>query len=349
MKGIRLENREIGPGAPCFCVAEIGINHNGEVDLAKQMIEAAASAGADGVKFQNYRTEDFILDRTLTYQYRSQGREVIEAQYDLFKRCELTRMELAELKNFSDRSGIIFHSTPTSKEGIADLVALGVPLLKNGSDFLTNLPLIRAMGRTGLPTVLSTGMATLAEIDEAIQTFRETGNNQVILLHCISAYPAPSRAVNLRRIPALSTIFSCPVGFSDHTMGISAAIGAVVLGACWVEKHFTIDKSLPGPDQYLSANPAELRALIEAIRTVEKCLGDASMGLTAAEANSRRSFRLSCVALERMPAGHRLLQDQIAFHRPGIGLPPKAIDWIVGRRLRHDVERGKVLTFDDFV
>ena len=348
MTGIRLGNREIGPGAPCFCVAEIGINHNGDVELAKKMIEAAARAGADAVKFQSYRTEDFIFDRALTYEYFSQGKPVIESEYDLFKRCELTRKALGELKSYSDSFGLLFHSTPTSKSGIEDLINLGVPLLKNGSDYLTNLPLIRAMGHTGLPTVISTGMATLAEIDDAVRTFRETGNNQLILLHCISAYPAPPEEVHLRKIPTLSAIFGCPIGFSDHTVGVAAAIGAVVLGACWVEKHFTLDKNLPGPDQSLSADPGELIALVEAVRTLEKCLGSGCMSSTAAEGDGRQRFRLSCVVIENLPPGHVLSEHDVAFNRPGNGLPPKAIEWIVGRRLRHEIKPGKVLALDDF-
>ena len=348
MTRICLRNRLIGPGTPCFCVAEIGINHNGDLELAKQMIEAAAQAGADAVKFQNYRTEDFILDRTLTYEYFTQGKRALESQYDLFRRCELSRTDLSELKSTCDRLGILFHSTPTSKAGIEDLAALGVPVLKNGSDFLTHLPLIRAMGQTGLPTVLSTGMAALSEIDDAVQAFCETGNDQFILLHCVSAYPAPPEEVHLRKIPALSAIFACPVGFSDHTVGISAAIGAVVLGACWVEKHFTLDKTLPGPDQHLSADPQEFRALIEAIRTVEKCLGASGWGATAAEGKGRQQFRLSCVAVKGLPAGHRIAEDEIGFRRPGIGLSPKVVDWIVGRRLKREVEAGRILTFEDF-
>ncbi|NEO02835.1 MAG: N-acetylneuraminate synthase, partial [Moorea sp. SIO3I7] len=322
--------------------------HNGDLELAKKTIDAAVEAGADAVKFQNYRTEDFISNRNLTYEYFSQGRRVIEAQYDMFKRCELTPEFLQGLKEYCDLRGIGFHSTPTSKAGIDNLVRLGSPLLKNGSDYLTNLPLITYMGQTGLPTVLSTGMATLAEIDDAVRAFRATGNNQLILLHCTSAYPTPEEEVHLRKIPTLEAAFGCLVGFSDHTKGCIAAVGAVALGACWLEKHFTLDKNLPGPDHRFSADPFELKALVEAIRSIEKNLGTAGVGPTATELENRQSFRLSCVAAHELPIGHRLVNSDISFRRPGTGLPPKAQDWLVDRTLKRGVASGHIFQPEDF-
>jgi len=227
---ITVGDQTIGNGMPCFLVAEVGINHNGDLNLAKQTIDAAVAAGADAVKFQNYRTEDFINDKSLTYEYISQGNSIIESQYEMFKRCELTKETLRELKDYCESLNVNFHSTPTSKSGIQDLVEIGALILKNGSDYLTNLPLIRSMGESGLPTVLSTGMATLAEIDDAVRTFRSTGNNQLALLHCTSSYPTPPEEVNLRKIASLASAFGCPVGFSDHTDGIISALGAVALG-----------------------------------------------------------------------------------------------------------------------
>ena len=347
MSMIRVGTHEIGPGAPCFLVAEIGINHNGDLDLAKRMIDAAARAGAAAVKFQNYRTEDFISDRSLTHRYVSQGRSVVEPQYDLFKRCELTRESLLELKRHSDRCGTLFHSTPTSEEGIRDLVAIGVPVLKNGSDYLTHLPLIRAMGKTGLPTVLSTGMATPEEIGDAARVFRETGNDQLILLHCTSSYPTPSAEAHLRKIPTLAATYKCLAGFSDHTEGTEAVVGAVVLGACWIEKHFTLDKNLPGPDHRFSADPAEFEALVKAVRKMEQELGDPRLGPTSTEAQSRLDYRLSCVAARPLPEGHALTEGDLAFRRPGTGLPPAQAASLVGRRLKRAVEAGRVIELGD--
>lgn len=348
MRRIEIGSSIIGEGKPCFVVAEIGINHNGSLELARETIDAAVAAGADAVKFQHYRTEDFISDRSLTLAYESQGTPVVESQYDLFKRCELDFASLRELKAYGDRRGAVFHSTPTSAEGVRELVEIGVPVLKNGSDFLTNLALVRTMARTGLPTVLSTGMATLAEIDDAVRAFRDEGSAPLLLLHCVSSYPTPAEEVHLRRIPVLGAAFDCLVGFSDHTWGNVAAVGSVALGACWIEKHFTLDKGLPGPDHRFSADPAEFRALVESVRTVEKNLGAAAIVPTPSEAIGRRDYRLSCVAARDLVAGHRLAESDIAFRRPGLGLPPKAADWLVGRRLGRDLQAGRVLLPADF-
>lgn len=348
MSAIRVGDRLLGEGYPSLVAAEIGINHNGDMELAHRMIDAAADAGADAIKFQNYRTEDFLSDRSLSYEYVSQGKTVVESQFDMFKRCELAPEHLRELREHCDRRGVLFFSTPTSQEGIDDLVRIGSPLLKNGSDYLVNLELIQAMARTGLPTVLSTGMATLAEIDDAVRAFRDAGGKDLIVLHCTSSYPTPPEDVHLRKIPALAAAFDCAVGLSDHTFGIVAAVGAVALGACFVEKHFTLDKNLPGPDHRFSADPAEFRALVGAVRALEKNLGQSRIGPTPSEEPGRRDFRLSCVAVRDLPAGHRLSEADIVFRRPGTGLPPRAAIWITGRRLARAVARGAPFGPEDF-
>lgn len=345
---IQFGSRPVGAGQPCFIVAEIGINHNGDMDLAHRAIDAAAAAGADGVKFQNYATEDFLADDRLTYAYQSQGREVVESQFAMFKRCELNTAQLAELKSHCDSKGVVFFSTPTSIHGVQDLVKLKAPLLKNGSDFLTNLDLIRAMAATGLPTVLSTGMATVGEIDDAAMVFREAGGRDLILLHCTSCYPTPPTDINLRRIPVLADTFGCLVGFSDHTEGTTAAVGAVVLGACFVEKHFTVDRNLPGPDHRFSSDAAEFSLLVRAIRMVEQAQGSPSLGPTPSEALGRRDFRLSCGTMLPLSAGTRLDASHIVFRRPGTGIPPKLRDAMVGLVLKRDVAPGHVFTWDDF-
>jgi N-acetylneuraminate synthase/N,N'-diacetyllegionaminate synthase len=333
----------IGPGSPCFVAAEVGLNHNGDLDLAHRLIDAAAEAGADGVKFQSYRTGDFLSDRTLTYEYESEGRVVRESQFDMFARAELTVEALVELRVHCDERGVVFFATPTSAEGVDDLVRSGAPLLKNGSDFLAHLPLIRAMARAGLPTVLSTGMATLAEVDDAVRTYRHAGGRDLILLHCTSSYPTPPEEVNLRALRTLATAFDCPVGLSDHTDGVVAAIGAVALGACFLEKHFTLDRTLPGPDHRFSSDPHELRALVDAVRAVEAALGSGDVRPTSSEAAGRRDFRLSCVSARDLAPDIALRADDIAFRRPGTGLPPSAVDWLLGRRLSRPLAAGTVI------
>ncbi len=348
MDTIAIENHILGKGHPCFIVAEVGINHNGDLDLAKESIRAAAKTGVDAVKFQNYRTEDFISDRTLTYEYISEGKTVVEPQYDMFKRCELTPEMLRELKTVCDECEVVFHSTPTGQSGIDELVKLGTGVLKNGSDYLLNLPLIRAMGETGLPTVLSTGMATVAEIDDAVRAFRETGNEKLILLLCTSSYPTPPDDVNLLQIQTLAQTFGCLAGFSDHTEGIVASVAAVTLGACFVEKHFTIDRSLPGPDHRFSSDPDEMKALVDAVRTCEKNLGNSRLGPTASEELGRRDFRLSCVAAKDLSEGHQLTEADVVYRRPGTGVPPGHAYLLFGRCLGTKVKAGDVLKPEHF-
>jgi len=331
-----------------FIVAEIGINHNGDMELARESIIAAAEAGADSVKFQNYRTEDFVADQNLLFEYRSQGKAIKESQYDMFKRCELSRDQLASLKETCDSVGVLFHSTPTSFEGIKDLQAIGCELLKNGSDYLTNLGLVRAMGETGLLTILSTGMATLSEIDEAVRTFRETGNQNLMLLHCTSSYPTPPEDVNLARIETLRSAFGVEVGFSDHTNGTIAAVGATVLGVRWIEKHFTLSRELPGPDHWFSMDPAELRVLVSSVREAEKMLGSSDIVPTPSEALGRRDFRLSCVAARDIEAGDRLASTDITFQRPGDGIPPAYADFFIGMCAKQLIPKGKQLKKEYF-
>ena len=347
ISSVVIGDREIGRGRPAYVVAEIGINHNGDMALARQCIDAAIGAGVDAVKVQNYRTEDFIADHSLTYEYVSQGRTVVEPQYDLFKRCELSPEDLAGLAEYCRHRGMGFHSTPTNVEGVRQLAALGVPVLKNGSDFLGHLPLIRAMGETGLPTVLSTGMATLADIDDAVRAFRETGNRQLVLLACTSCYPTPAEEVNLRRMPALAAAFGCPAGFSDHTEGTAAAVAAVALGACWIEKHFTLDRTLPGPDHRFSSDPREIAELVRMVRFAERALGESAIAPTAGEMAARQGFRLSCVTTSPLAEGTCLAATDIAFRRPGEGLPPSAVNQLIGRRLSRSLPAGHVLSNRD--
>lgn len=324
-----------------FLVAEIGINHNGDMNLAEEMIRAAARAGADAVKFQNYITEDFLTDDTLTYTYRSEGREVTESQFAMFKRCELRTADLFRLKACCDAEGVAFFSTPTSEAGIDALVEIGAAYLKNGSDYLGHLPLIRHMARSGLPTILSTGMATEQEVTEAVEAFRGAGGRDLWLLACTSAYPTPPDCVNLRRITELGRLYGCPAGFSDHTAGWEAAVASVCLGACMIEKHFTTDRNLPGPDQWFSSDATEFAELARRVRGVETMLGSGKLDPSVAESRSREEFRLSCTAARDLPAGHVLGAADIVFRRPATGLPPAQVDTLLGRPLRAEIRKGE--------
>ena len=346
---VEIGGRPVGPGYPCYVIAEIGINHNGERALAEQTIAAAAAAGADAVKFQSYRAEDFLSDRSMTYSYRCQGKSVVESQYDMFKRCELSSDDLVFVRDACTRHGVSFMSTPTSEEGIAALMALGVPALKNGSDYLGHLDLIGAMARTGRPTILSTGMATEEEVAEAVGAYRGAGGRDLVLLYCVSIYPTPVGQLNLRRVQSLATTFDCVVGFSDHSRGETAAATAVALGAAVVEKHATLRHDLPGPDHAFSADPRDLALLIERIRTVEESLGSAAIVPSGGEAEARASHRLSCVAARELVTGHSLARVDVAFHRPGTGYRPALAATLIGRVLKCAVERGHVFHESDFV
>lgn len=341
---IQIGQLKVGDGQPCFIAAEIGINHNGDMSLAKETIAAAAEAGACAVKFQNYRTEDFLSDPALTYEYLSQGKKIVESQMEMFRRCELNRDQLRELKQYCDQQGVVFFSTPTGEATLQDLREVGSILVKNGSDYLTHLPLIRAMAQSGLPTVLATGMSTLGEIDDAVRAFEEAGGQDLIILHCTSSYPTPDPDVHLRKIPALRAALDRPIGLSDHSHGIVAAVGAVVLGACMVEKHFTLSRDLPGPDHAFSMDPGELKDLVAGIRTVEAQLGSGKVGPTQKEFTGRENYRLSCTLVSDRPAGHALTEADIAMRRPGTGFPPREIHHLVGRRLRMALKGGTMIS-----
>lgn len=346
---IPVEGRAIGAGQPCFIVAEIGINHNGDLELAKRMCDAAAAAGADAVKFQNYRTEDFLSDSSLMYTYRSRGVEITESQWEMFKRCEPPTEWADLLQQHCTAIGVTFFSTPTSIVGVDELVAAGSPLLKNGSDCLTHTPLLEAMGATGLPVIISTGMADAEDIDNAVEAVRRGGASPIILLHCTSAYPTPIGATNLRRMLSLRERFALPVGFSDHTEGWRASAQAVGLGAVLIEKHFTLDHDLEGPDHWFSSTPDEFAVLVEEIRDAETRLGHSEILPTIEEARARAEYRLSVVAAVDLRAGAILGASDVAIRRPSGGLLPKDLPAAIGRRIARAIPRGKPITDSDLI
>jgi N-acetylneuraminate synthase/N,N'-diacetyllegionaminate synthase len=311
------------------------------------MIDAASKCGADAVKFQNYYTEDFILVRDLNYTYISGGREITESQFDMFKRYELTFEHLQALKTYCDEKGMTFFSTPTSKQGINDLLKLNVELLKNGSDLLVNLPLIQEMAKTKIPTIISTGMALVSEIDDAVRAFEEAGGKELMILHCTSSYPTPDEDVHLLKLGSLSKTFDYPVGFSDHTWGIEAGIAAVALGCFFIEKHFTLDKNLPGPDHRFSSDPAEFKQLVSGIRKTEKMLGSSKLGPTNSEIPGRIGFRLSCAAARDIEKVDELTEQDIIFIRPATGLHPKFYTDLVNKKSKITLKKGQFINLND--
>ena len=339
---LRKDNRQV------LIIAEVGLNHNGNLDLAVRSIEEAAKAGADAVKFQNYRTEDFIFDMSLTYTYLSQGKEVTESMWDLCKRCEMKREWLPRLKKICDTLGVEFMSTPTSESGVDDLINVGVTMLKNGSDYLTHLPLLKYMGSTGATVIISTGMADSSEVQDAIDVVCSGGKSNIILMHCTSAYPTKASDVNLNRMIALQDVFKVPVGFSDHTIGSSAAIQAITLGASILEKHFTLDHNLPGPDHWFSVNPSEFRKYVEDVREAELRMGRKSIEPANSEKNIRDEFRLSLIASKDLYIGQILSSSDFVISKPGYGLSPKETERVVGRELVKDISKGMPLQWSYF-
>lgn len=331
-----------------FIIAEVGLNHNGDFGLAVESIEAAAEAGADAVKFQNYRTEDFLFDRSLTYTYLSKGKEVTESMWDICKRCEMKKEWLPELKKVCDDLGITLLSTPTSESGVDDIVEIGVEMIKNGSDYLTHLPLLKYMGSTGIPVIISTGMADSSDVQDAVDAVRSGGTSPIVLLHCTSSYPTKAVDVNLNRMLALRNRFNVPVGFSDHTIGSAAAIQAVSLGACMLEKHFSLDHNLSGPDHWFSAEPSELKRYVEDVREAEQRMGKNSIEPTDSEKTTRNKFRLSLIASKDLLLGHRLEMQDFVISKPGTGLPPKEIANVIDRELAINIPKATPLLWEYF-
>jgi N-acetylneuraminate synthase len=339
--------RRIGPGQPCFIIAEAGVNHNGSLDLARRLVDAAAEAGADAVKFQTFRADDLASPEAAQAEYQARNTGRRESQLDMLRRLELSPEAHHELRRRCLERGLTFLSTPFEEKSADFLVSLGVPLLKIPSGEITNLPFLAHVARAGLPLVVSTGMATLAEVGEAVDVLRRDGGAGLVLLHCVSNYPARAADVNLKAMETLRSAFGVPVGYSDHTEGLEVALAAVALGACVLEKHFTLDRSLPGPDHRASLEPGELASLVRGVRAVEASLGHGRKEPAAAEAGTAAVIRKSVVAARDVPRGARLAAEDLAVRRPGTGLPPSRLAGLVGRRALRDLRRGAPLTDGD--
>ena len=340
-----MENRRIGDGSPAFVVAEAGGNHNGDLDLAWRLIDAAADAGADAVKFQTFRTDALVTADAPKAGYQAETTGA-GGQRAMLARLELTADAHAGLRDRSHARGLVFFSAPFDEASADLLERVGVPVFKVPSGEITNFPLLRHVAAKGRPLILSTGMSTIDEVDRAVETVRAAGDPPLALLHCVSAYPAPAAETNLRAIDALRARFGCPVGLSDHTLGTAVAIAAVARGAAIVEKHLTLDKTLPGPDHRASLDPVEFGALMRAIREVESALGDGNKRPMPSEADTRRVARKSLVAARSIKAGERLSASDVAVKRPGTGLAPGELPRVLGRALRRDLAADELISWE---
>jgi N-acetylneuraminate synthase len=322
------------------------VNHNGELPLAKQLIEVASRAKADAVKFQSFKADRLAASHAPKARYQVETTGSGESQRDMLRRLELSAAAHRELADYCRRCGVLFLSTPFDEERADLLVDLDVAALKISSGDLTNLPFLRHVARKGRPMIVSTGMSTLSEVAEAMRAIQTLSDRGVALLHCVSQYPADPSEANLRAMETMAMTFNVPVGYSDHTLGIEVALAAVALGGCILEKHVTLDRHLPGPDHRASLEPDELVALVRGIRTVESALGHGRKEPAAGEAETAAVARKSLVAARHIPAGSLLTEALIAMKRPGIGLPPTMLPQLVGRTVVRDIPADTLLTLE---
>jgi sialic acid synthase SpsE len=339
---VSLGNRLVGDGQPCYFIAEIGSNHNQDFSLACKSIEAAAKAGVDAVKFQTFRANNHYSKKSPGFGYLDN-----KDTHELIRALELDRSWQEKLQRHAENCGITFFSSPCDSDAIAGLAKLGVPAYKVASFDLTDDVLIGEMAAIGKPMILSTGMATWADVQYAIDACKCKGNNEIVLLQCTSLYPAPCHLSNLNAMLAMRGAFGQLVGYSDHTLGGHIVIAAVAMGACVIEKHFTLDRSLPGPDHRFAIEPHELKELIKQIRDVESAAGDGiKNGPRLEELEMAEKGRRSLHALQPIKEGELISAEKLVAKRPGLGVPTKMRDHVVGRIARRDIDADDWITWD---
>lgn len=343
---IKIENNIIGPQKPCFIIAEAGVNHNGDITFAKKLIDAAFEAGADAVKFQTFKAENIVTPTAEKAEYQKMTTGTSESQYEMIKKLELSDADFWDLSEYAKNTGILFLSTPFDEESVDLLDEMGVPAFKIPSGEITNFPLLKKIALKSKPIILSTGMATLGDVEESVNYLKKYGAKEIVLLHCTTSYPAPITSVNLRAMETLQCAFQVPVGYSDHTEGITVPIAAVAMGACVIEKHFTLDRTLPGPDHKASLEPHELTAMVKAIRDVENALGNGIKGPNDEEEAIKKVARRSIVAKRDLKEGEILIEEDLAIKRPGTGIEPKYKDSIVHKKVMFSIKKDQVITWD---
>lgn len=344
---VLIRGRALGAGWPCFVIAEAGVNHGGDLDLARRLVDAAADAGADAVKFQTFRAEGLMVPGAPKAPYQERAPGTPADAFEMLSRLELDEASHRKLLEHCRERGILFLSTPF-EEASADLLErLDLPAFKLPSGELTNLPFLAHIAGKGRPVILSTGMATLGEVERALAALAPLGRDRVVLLHCVSCYPARPGDANLRAMATLARAFQVTVGYSDHTPGLEVALAAVALGAAVLEKHLTLDRGLPGPDQAASLEPGEFRSLVAGIRTVESALGHGRKEPAPAEREVAAVARKSVFAARDLPQGTVLAACHLVLKRPATGLPPEVLPTLLGRTLRRDLPRDAPVGFGD--
>lgn len=360
---IKIGNKTLGVGFPCFIIAEAGVNHNGSIEIAKKIIDAALKTGADAIKFQTFRTEKLVTHslKQAKYQVKNTGKK--ESQYDMLKRLELSYDDFRKLKKYCDLRGMIFLSTPHScKEDVDILNEIGVPAFKLGSSDLTNTPFLEYVARKGKPVIISTGMGTMDEVRDAVKTIKKY-NDKIIILHCTTSYPCRLDNVNLKAMINMQKEFNTMVGYSDHTLGTNVSLAAVILGACVIEKHFTLDKKSPGPDHKASIEPYEMMDMIKKIRQTEKLknknstmneipeikkiLGNGTKKPTKKEEEIKKVARKSIVANTHIKKGSIITANMLTIKRPGTGIEPKYLEEIKKKKAKKNIDKDHVISLED--
>jgi sialic acid synthase SpsE len=338
--------RMVGPGHPTYVIAEAGANHNRDWDTARRLVDVAAQAGADAVKFQTYSGRGIYSAKTPRFKYLEPLTD--QSPAELLEDIALPREWQADLDAYARDRGLHFFSTPFDHEAIGQLAALDVPVLKIASFEIVDVELIRAAAATGRPLIISTGMAVLGEIEDALQAAAAGGAPAVGLMQCTSVYPAPAERINLRAMATMERAFGVPVGLSDHSLGIAVPIAAAALGAAFIEKHFTLDRTLPGPDHPFAVEPDELKAMVTGIREAHAAQGDGRK--TGPSPEEREEMyplgRRSLILTRDLPAGTTLERDMLTTKRPGFGIAPKHLEIVLGRPLKIDVEEDDILVWE---
>lgn len=341
---VALGRRRVGPGRPCYVIAEAGVNHNGEMKKALALVDAAVAAGADAVKFQTFSAKRLTAADAPKAAYQKRGGRAGETQRQMLQKLELSEAQHRVLAKRCRREGIDFLSSPFDEESLELLMRVGVPALKLPSGELTNHPLLRRAAKSGKPLIVSTGMATLAEVASAVRAL-EPARRRLVLLHCVSAYPAEPAWANLRAIETLAKAFRVPVGWSDHMLGNEVSFAAAARGACVLEKHLTLDRRLPGPDHAASLEPREFAALVAGVRAVESALGDGVKRPVAAEREIAAVARKSVVAARPIPKGARLSAAMLGSNRPPGGISPSETARLIGKVAARPFAEGERLSW----
>lgn len=333
----------------CYVIAEIGVNHNGDINLAQQLIQSAKDSGADAVKFQTFSAEKLVTHSTPKVKYQETNTPNFKSHYDMLKNLELSNSDHNFIKKYCEKLNIDFLSTPYDIDSAKFLLELNVSFFKTASADLVDLPLHKYISSTKMPCAISVGMSTMEEVKNTLKIYEEAGNNNIVLLHCVSNYPCSDESLNMKVIQNLKESFGMPIGYSDHSIGCEAAIMAVTMGACIVEKHFTIDKNLQGPDHKASATPNEFLQLVKSVRRAEIMLGSSEKKVQKEEQQMSQVSRKSIVMRNSMKSGDEIKLVNLELKRPGTGLMAKEINLLVGKKLNKDLKKNDLITFEDII